>query len=187
MPNIKSAEKRVKVSSAKKLQNKMVASQMHTAIKKFNAAIAANDVALAEKLMAEAASKIDNAASKKVIHKNNANRKKSQIAKALYQLKSGVIVVKADAKTLKQAEQKAAAQRKAEEKAAAIAAWKEDKAKRESDKLAKKDPKAAKKAEKTTKTAKKPAKAKEEVEAPAAEAAPKKKTPKKVKETADAE
>ena len=122
MPNIKSAEKRVKVSSAKKLQNKMVASQMHTAIKKFNAAIAANDVALAEKLMAEAASKIDNAASKKVIHKNNANRKKSQIAKALYQLKSGVIVVKADAKTLKQAEQKAAAQRKAEEKAAAIAA-----------------------------------------------------------------
>ena len=187
MPNIKSAEKRVKVSSAKKLQNKMVASQMHTAIKKFNAAIAANDVALAEKLMAEAASKIDNAASKKVIHKNNANRKKSQIAKALYQLKSGVIVVKADAKTLKQAEQKAAAQRKAEEKAAAIAAWKEDKAKRESDKLAKKDPKAAKKAEKTAKTAKKPAKAKEEVEAPAAEAAPKKKTTKKAKETADAE
>ena len=127
---------------------------MHTAIKKFNAAIAANDVALAEKLMAEAASKIDNAASKKVIHKNNANRKKSQIAKALYQLKSGVIVVKADAKTLKQAEQKAAAQRKAEEKAAAIAAWKEDKAKRESDKLAKKDPKAAKKAEKNNKDCK---------------------------------
>ena len=108
MPNIKSAEKRVSVSSAKKLQNKMVASQMHTAIKKFNAAIAENNVELAEKLMSEAASKIDNAASKKVIHKNNANRKKSQIARALHQLKSGVIVVKADAKTLKQAEQKAA-------------------------------------------------------------------------------
>ena len=96
MPNIKSAEKRVSVSSAKKLQNKMVASQMHTAIKKFNAAIAANDVELAEKLMSEAASKIDNAASKKVIHKNSANHKKAQIAKALHQLKSGVIVVKAD-------------------------------------------------------------------------------------------
>ena len=131
MPNIKSAEKRVSVSSAKKLQNQMVKSQMNTAIKKFNAAIAANDVELAEKLLSEAASKIDNAASKKVIHKNSANHKKAQIGKALFQLKSGVIVVKADAKSLKQAEQKAAAARKAEEKAAAIAAWKEEKAAKE--------------------------------------------------------
>ena len=131
MPNIKSAEKRVSVSSAKKLQNQMIKSQMNTAIKKFNAAIAANDVELAEKLLAEAASKIDNAASKKVIHKNSANHKKAQIGKALFQLKSGIIVVKADAKSLKQAEQKAAAARKAEEKAAAIAAWKEEKAAKE--------------------------------------------------------
>ena len=53
MPNIKSAEKRVSVSSAKKLQNQMVKSQMNTAIKKFNAAIAANDAELAEKLLAD--------------------------------------------------------------------------------------------------------------------------------------
>ena len=148
MPNIKSAEKRVSVSSAKKLQNQMVKSQMNTAIKKFNAAIAANDIELAEKLLAEAASKIDNAASKKVIHKNSANHKKAQIGKALFQLKSGIIVVKADAKSLKQAEQKAAAARKAEEKAAAIAAWKEEKAAKEAAKVAAKDPKAAKKAAK---------------------------------------
>lgn len=151
MPNIKSAEKRVSVSSAKKLQNQMVKSQMNTAIKKFNAAIAANDVELAEKLLAEAASKIDNAASKKVIHKNSANHKKAQIGKALFQLKSGIIVVKADAKSLKQAEQKAAAARKAEEKAAAIAAWKEEKAAKEAAKEAAKDPKAAKKAAKKSK------------------------------------
>ena len=144
MPNIKSAEKRVSVSSAKKLQNQMVKSQMNTAIKKFNAAIAANDVELAEKLLAEAASKIDNAASKKVIHKNSANHKKAQIGKALFQLKSGIIVVKADAKSLKQAEQKAAAARKAEEKAAAIAAWKEEKAAKEAAKEAAKNPKAKK-------------------------------------------
>ena len=151
MPNIKSAEKRVSVSSAKKLQNQMVKSQMNTAIKKFNAAIAANDVELAEKLLSEAASKIDNAASKKVIHKNAANHKKAQIGKALFQLKSGIIVVKADAKSLKQAEQKAAAARKAEEKAAAIAAWKEEKAAKEAAKEAAKDPKAAKKAAKKSK------------------------------------
>ena len=144
MPNIKSAEKRVSVSSAKKLQNQMVKSQMNTAIKKFNAAIAANDAELAEKLLAEAASKIDNAASKKVIHKNSANHKKAQIGKALHQLKSGVIVVKADAKSLKQAEQKAAAARKAEEKAAAIAAWKEEKAAKDAAKEAAKNPKAKK-------------------------------------------
>ena len=144
MPNIKSAEKRVSVSSAKKLQNQMVKSQMNTAIKKFNAAIAANDVELAEKLLSEAASKIDNAASKKVIHKNSANHKKAQIGKALHQLKSGIIVVKADAKSLKQAEQKAAAARKAEEKAAAIAAWKEEKAAKEAAKEAAKNPKAKK-------------------------------------------
>ena len=144
MPNIKSAEKRVSVSSAKKLQNQMVKSQMNTAIKKFNAAIAANDIELAEKLLAEAASKIDNAASKKVIHKNCANHKKAQIGKALFQLKSGIIVVKADAKSLKQAEQKAAAARKAEEKAAAIAAWKEEKAAKEAAKEAATNPKAKK-------------------------------------------
>ena len=145
MPNIKSAEKRVSVTSAKKLQNQMVKSQMHTAIKKFNAAIAANDAELAEKLLAEAASKIDNAASKKVIHKNSANHKKAQIGKALHQLKSGIIVVKVDAKSLKQAEQKAAAARKAEEKAAAIAAWKEEKAAKEAAKNAKTSKKASKK------------------------------------------
>ena len=36
MPNIKSAEKRVKVSATKKLQNQIVRSRMHTALKKFH-------------------------------------------------------------------------------------------------------------------------------------------------------
>ncbi|MCH5152162.1 MAG: 30S ribosomal protein S20 [Clostridiales bacterium] len=115
MPNIKSAEKRVSVSATKKLQNQMTRSQMQTAVKKFNAAISNGDVELARQLLPIASSKIDNAAVKNVIHKNAANRKKAQIAKALSQLERGVVVVKVDAKTLKQAEQKAAAQRKAEE------------------------------------------------------------------------
>ncbi len=115
MPNIKSAEKRVSVSATKKLQNQMIRSQMQTAVRKFNAAIAEGDVEAAKKLLPLASSKIDNAATKNVIHKNAANRKKAQIAKALSQLERGIVVVKVDAKTLKQAEQKAAAQRKAEE------------------------------------------------------------------------
>ena len=164
MPNIKSAEKRVSVSATKKLQNQMVRSQMHTAVKKFNAAISNGDVELARQLLPIASSKIDNAAVKNVIHKNAANRKKAQIAKALSQLERGVVVVKVDAKTLKQAEQKAAAQRKAEE-AEAIKAQRNE----------------AKKAKEAAKApASKKAPAKKSAAAPKApEEAPKKRTTKK--------
>lgn len=118
MPNIKSAEKRVNVTAKKKLQNQMVRSQMNTAVKKFNAAISAGDLELAKKLMPLASSKIDVAASSKVIHKNASNHKKAQIGRALYQLEQGIIVIKIDAKTAKQAEQKAAAEKRAQEEKA---------------------------------------------------------------------
>lgn len=127
MPNIKSAEKRVSVSATKKLNNQMIRSQMHTAVKKFNAAISEGNVELAKSLLPITSAKIDKAASKNVITKNAANRKKGQIAKTLSQLEKGIILVKVDAKTLKQAEQKAAAQKKAEEAAAIKAARNEAK------------------------------------------------------------
>ena len=107
MANIKSAEKRVSVSATKKLQNQMVRSQMHTAVKKFNAAISEGDVETAKALLPVACSQVDKAAKKGVIHKNAANHKKGQLAKAVSQLERGIVVVKVDAKTLKQAEQKA--------------------------------------------------------------------------------
>ena len=167
MPNIKSAEKRVSVSATKKLQNQMIRSQMQTAVRKFNAAIAEGDVETAKKLLPVASSKIDNAATKNVIHKNAANRKKAQIAKALSQLERGIVVVKVDAKTLKQAEQKAAAQRKAEE-AEAI------KAQRNEAKKAKEAAKAP--APKKSTAAKKAATSKAPKETAAKEEAPKKRT-----------
>ena len=43
MPNIKSAKKRVKVTSAKNLQNKMLMSNLRTVIKKAEAAIVNDD------------------------------------------------------------------------------------------------------------------------------------------------
>ena len=152
MPNIKSAKKRVSVTSTKKLQNQMVRSQMLTAVKKFNAAISENNLELAKELMPLASSKIDAAAKKNVIHKNAANRKKSQIARTLSQLEKGIVVVKVDAKTLKQAEQKAAAAKKAEE-AAAI------KAQRNEAKKAKEASKAPQPAKKKATTAEAPKKA----------------------------
>ena len=166
MPNIKSAEKRVSVSATKKLQNQKIRSQMQTAIKKFNAAISEGNVELAKQLLPVTSSKIDNAAVKNVIHKNAANRKKAQIARTLSQLEKGVIVVKVDAKTLKQAEQKAAAARKAEE-AQAIKAQRNE---------AKKAKEAAK-APATTKKSSKKATAKEETAAAPKKLATKKAAP----------
>lgn len=83
MPNIKSAKKRVKVTETKTLQNKMFRTQMKTDIKKYQAAVAANDMATAQILYKAACKKIDVAASKGIIHKNCAAHKKSQFTKAL--------------------------------------------------------------------------------------------------------
>ncbi|HIY97648.1 MAG TPA: 30S ribosomal protein S20 [Candidatus Borkfalkia excrementigallinarum] len=88
MPNIKSAKKRVLVTEKKNSQNKMIKSAVKTAIKKYNAALAAGDVAEAEKLLPETVSIIDSAASKGIIHKNNAANKKSALAKNLNALKA---------------------------------------------------------------------------------------------------
>lgn len=78
MPNIKSAKKRVKVTAAKTLQNKMLNSALKTEIKKANAAIAANDPSKAEAVKV-AVKKIDQAVAKGILHKNTAARKKSSL------------------------------------------------------------------------------------------------------------
>lgn len=84
MPNIKSAEKRVLVGERNNLRNRIVKSEVKTAVKKFDAAVAGKD-ASAGSLFVEATSAVDKAASKGVIHKNAANRKKAQLAKKIAQ------------------------------------------------------------------------------------------------------
>lgn len=82
LPNIKSAKKRVKVAAKKNLHNRMVKSALHTAEKKFEAALV-GDMTAAGKQLNATASAIDRAAAKGVIHKNAANRKKARLAKQL--------------------------------------------------------------------------------------------------------
>ena len=82
MPNIQSAKKRVKVSEKKNLRNRIVKSGVRTSIKKFDAAVAADPKAAQTQLNATVAA-IDKAATKGVIHKNAANRKKARLAKQL--------------------------------------------------------------------------------------------------------
>ena len=83
MANIKSAKKRILVNQTKALQNKMFRSQLKTDVKKYHAALAAGDEALAQTTYKAAVKKIDQAAARGIIHKNAAARKKSQFTKAL--------------------------------------------------------------------------------------------------------
>ena len=82
MPNIKSAKKRVLVNKTKAQRNKSANSALKTAIKKANVAIETN-AADKEELVKVAVKKIDQAAAKGLLHKNNAAHKKSQLVNKL--------------------------------------------------------------------------------------------------------
>lgn len=80
MPNIKSAKKRVTVNKTRAARNKSRNTALKTAIKKANIAVA-EGAPEAEALIKEATKKIDQAAAKGLIHKNNAAHKKAALAK----------------------------------------------------------------------------------------------------------
>ena len=75
MPNIKSAKKRVKVINTKTMRNKAVKSDLKTALKKADAAVAEN-AENKEEVVRAAIKKVDMACTK-------AARKVSQLAKKL--------------------------------------------------------------------------------------------------------
>jgi len=79
--NIKSQIKRNRQNEKRRLRNKSVKSSLKTAIRKFHEAARAGDVDTATGLLREASRKLDKAASKGVIHKNQAANRKSAIAK----------------------------------------------------------------------------------------------------------
>ncbi|WP_019536079.1 30S ribosomal protein S20 [Paenibacillus ginsengihumi] len=86
MPNIKSAIKRVKTSEKRRLRNASQKSALRTAVKAFETAAAGTDLEKAKAALVAASKKLDKAASKGLIHKNAAARKKSRLAKKLNKL-----------------------------------------------------------------------------------------------------
>ncbi|MEE0630790.1 MAG: 30S ribosomal protein S20 [Eubacterium sp.] len=84
MANIKSAKKRILV--AEKRANKSVRSRVKTAVKKVDAAIAANDKAAAEAALKAAVSELDKATKKGIYHKNTTARKVSRLTIAVNKL-----------------------------------------------------------------------------------------------------
>lgn len=87
MPNIKSAEKRVKIIEKKTAENKAIKSRIATFAKKFKLAVENKDVAVAEVAYKDVVSLLDKAACDNVIHQNSADRKKAHFAKMLDDLK----------------------------------------------------------------------------------------------------
>ncbi len=82
MPNIKSAKKRVRVIATKTLINKSATAELKTDIKKASHAVESGDEASAQAVKA-AVKRIDKAAAKGILHKNNAARKKSALVRKL--------------------------------------------------------------------------------------------------------
>lgn len=81
MANIKSQKKRILTSEKAHQRNKAIKSEIKTAIKKVDAAIAADDATAAASATSHAGRLLDRAASKGVIHKNQASNRKSGLAK----------------------------------------------------------------------------------------------------------
>ncbi|KHL12073.1 small subunit ribosomal protein S20 [Mumia flava] len=81
MANIKSQIKRNRQNERRRERNKAVRSELKTAVRRFNEAVEAGNLDDAQDLAKSANRKLDKAASKGVIHKNQAANRKSSIAK----------------------------------------------------------------------------------------------------------
>ena len=81
MANIKSQIKRIKTNQKAQERNRGVKSEVRTAVRSAREAIASGDKDKAQDAVKNANRKLDKAASKGVIHKNQAANKKSAISK----------------------------------------------------------------------------------------------------------
>ena len=83
MANIKSALKRAQLAEVRESRNKAVKSGVKTATRKLESTAASGNAENTKLAYKNAASVIDKAVSKGVLHKNTAARKKSRLAKRL--------------------------------------------------------------------------------------------------------
>jgi small subunit ribosomal protein S20 len=84
--NIKSQQKRNRTNERARLRNKSVKSSVRTAVRAFREAADAGEKEKAAELLVSTSRKLDKAASKGVIHKNQAANKKSALAQAFNKL-----------------------------------------------------------------------------------------------------
>lgn len=83
MPNIKSAKKRVLVNEKKSIQNKMIRSEVKTEVKKIDTLVKEGKIEEAKAQLSVAFKMIDSAATKGILHRNNASNKKAKLSKKI--------------------------------------------------------------------------------------------------------
>jgi len=84
--NIKSQQKRILTNERSRLRNKAVKSSLRTAVRAFREAAHEGDKEKAAELLVSTNRKLDKAAGKGVIHKNQAANKKAALARTLNKL-----------------------------------------------------------------------------------------------------
>ena len=85
--NIKSQKKRIITAEKARKRNKAVRSELKTYVKKVRAAVEAGDAEAAQAAANAANRKLDKAASKGIIHKNQAAKRKSGVQKLVNTIK----------------------------------------------------------------------------------------------------
>lgn len=88
MPQIKSAEKRVRQVEKRQLRNKSVLSQCKTNITKAEKFIFSGEMESAEAAVVTALRSLDKAVERGILHANNAARRKARLVKKLNQAKA---------------------------------------------------------------------------------------------------
>lgn len=88
MPQIKSAQKQMRIAERRRLRNKSVSTLCKTSITKAEKLIFAGELESAQRAVVAAISALDKAAEKGVIHPNNAARRKSRLMKKLNEAQS---------------------------------------------------------------------------------------------------
>lgn len=83
MPNTKSAERRMRNSARKKLQNQGVKSRLHTLERNYAELVGAGKKDDAAETLRQLSSALDKAAKTGVIHRARANRSKSRLSRRL--------------------------------------------------------------------------------------------------------
>ena len=86
MPNIKSAMKRDEKSKELKVKNRADKTALKTTMKKFDAAVAEGNKDAAVETYKVAVKSVDHAATKGLIHKNNAAHKKSAMTQKINEM-----------------------------------------------------------------------------------------------------
>jgi small subunit ribosomal protein S20 len=85
LPITKSAKKQVRKDEKRRLHNRSIRSLCRTNVVKAGRLIASGELDLAREAVAIATSSLDKAAEKRVIHPNNAARRKARLMKKLNQ------------------------------------------------------------------------------------------------------